>query len=127
MGLGCAAGLVFGLGHGLAAGILAAAAQVLDGVDGQLARLRGTVSPAGALFDSVLDRYTDTAMVIGVVVYLIRLPVGLSAGFMLFLAFLALCGNSLVSYTKARAETLGLDLGPPHPGRQRDPHERHDC
>ncbi|MDZ7579749.1 MAG: CDP-alcohol phosphatidyltransferase family protein [Deltaproteobacteria bacterium] len=111
--LGSLAGLVFALGAGWLAGIIAAAAQVLDGVDGQYARLTDRVSKGGAFWDSVLDRYADGALVIGLVVYLIRLPLPLPPGILIFLGSLALIGSNLVSYSSARAETLGLEFGPP--------------
>ncbi|MFO7687421.1 MAG: CDP-alcohol phosphatidyltransferase family protein [Desulfobacterales bacterium] len=111
--LGLLAGLVFALGAGWLAGIIAAAAQVLDGVDGQYARLTDRVSKGGAFWDSVLDRYADGALVIGLVVYLIRLPLPLPPGILIFLGSLALIGSNLVSYSSARAETLGLEFGPP--------------
>jgi CDP-diacylglycerol---glycerol-3-phosphate 3-phosphatidyltransferase len=111
--LGLLAGLVFALGAGGLAGIIAAAAQVLDGVDGQYARLTDRVSKGGAFWDSVLDRYADGALVIGLVVYLIRLPLPLPPGILIFLGSLALIGSNLVSYSSARAETLGLEFGPP--------------
>ncbi len=59
MAFGMAAGLSFAAGWGVLAGLLAAISQVLDGVDGQYARLTGTQSSAGAFLDSVLDRYSD--------------------------------------------------------------------
>lgn len=111
--LGCLAGLVFALGIGWLAGAIAAASQVLDGVDGQHARLTGRVSKNGAFWDSVLDRYADGAMVIGMAVYLIRLPFPLPQGLLVFTSALALVGSNLISYSSARAETLGLDLGNP--------------
>ncbi|UCG12850.1 MAG: CDP-alcohol phosphatidyltransferase family protein, partial [Deltaproteobacteria bacterium] len=74
-GLGMVGGVVFALGLGWLAGLIAAIAQVLDGVDGQFARLRGEQSVGGAFLDSVLDRYADGAMVMGMIVYLIRLPI----------------------------------------------------
>ena len=111
--LGVVAGAVFALGCGWAAGCIAAVAQVLDGVDGQLARLTGRQSKGGAFWDSVLDRYADGAMVMGLSVYLVRLPHGLPAWTILCLAFLAVTGSNLISYSTARADGLGLDLGPP--------------
>ena len=56
--LGICGGIAFGLGFAWAGGLLAAA-QVLDGVDGQVARLTGRESTLGAFLDSVLDRYMD--------------------------------------------------------------------
>lgn len=111
--VGIFAGGVFALGVGWIAGCLAALSQVLDGVDGQFSRLAGMQSRAGAFLDSVLDRYFDVALMIGLVVYLIRLPVGLPVPVLLVLAFLAVSGSSLISYTTARAENLGLSMGKP--------------
>ena len=65
---GVFAGVVFALGCGWIAGLLAAFAQVLDGVDGQFSRLTGMQSRGGAFLDSVLDRYFDAALTIGLVI-----------------------------------------------------------
>ena len=111
--LGVLAGAVFAAGSGWIAGILAAFAQVLDGVDGQFARLTDRQSKGGAFLDSVLDRYFDAALMIGLVVYLVRLPVNLPSWLLLGLAFLAISGSGLVSYTSARAESLGIPMGKP--------------
>ncbi len=110
-GLGVLAGVVFALGLGWLAGLIAAAAQVLDGVDGQLARMTGRQSPFGAFLDSVMDRYADGALVIGMTIYLVRLPVGMPLWLLLTLGALALVGSNLVSYSGARAESLGVALG----------------
>jgi len=111
--IGVSAGVVFALGSGLVAGLLAACAQVLDGVDGQFSRLACMQSKGGAFLDSVLDRYFDAALVIGLTIYLIRLPVDLPTPLVLVTAFLAVSGSSLISYTTARAESLGIPLGKP--------------
>jgi phosphatidylglycerophosphate synthase len=108
-----AAGAIFALGYGWAAGTFAACAQVLDGVDGQYARITGRQSKGGAFWDSVLDRYADGAMMIGLGIYLIRLPESLPLWLLLLLAFLAITGSNLISYSSARAESLKLDLGKP--------------
>ncbi len=115
MVIGIGAGVVFALGYGWIAGIIAAIAQVLDGVDGQICRLRGTVSKPGAFLDSVLDRYVDSAFLLGMLVYLIRFNLDVPYyyyGLAVF-GFLAVVGNSLISYGTARADTLGLDIGKP--------------
>jgi phosphatidylglycerophosphate synthase len=111
--LGCLAGILFALGKPWQAGCIAAAAQVLDGVDGQLARLTGRSSAAGAFWDSVLDRYADAALLGGMTIYLLRQPPGVPASLIVALGLLALVGGSQISYTTARAETLHLSLGPP--------------
>jgi phosphatidylglycerophosphate synthase len=111
--LGILAGVIFALGWGWLAGCLAACAQVLDGVDGQFARMTGKQSKGGAFWDSVLDRYADGAMVIGLIIYLVRLPFPLPFWVLLILGALALIGSNLISYSSARAESLGIDLGKP--------------
>ena len=111
--VGVFAGGVFALGWGMSAGIIAAFSQVLDGVDGQFSRLAGLETKGGAFLDSVLDRYVDVALITGMIIHLARLPVGFSLRMLLPVGFLALCGSSLISYTTARAESLGLSLGKP--------------
>jgi len=111
--LGVTAGLAFALGAGFIAGVLAMVSQVLDGVDGQYARITGRDGPAGAFLDSVMDRYTDVALVMGLTMYLIRLPLSIPVWFLLVLGFLAVSGTGLVSYSTARAELLGLSMGTP--------------
>jgi len=111
MTLGMAAGCSFAAGWGVLAGLMAGASQVLDGVDGQYARLTGTASSAGAFLDSVLDRYSDGFLVLGLIIFNVQQGI---PGWLLFLvgAF-AFIGCGLVSYTSARAESLGIDLGYP--------------
>ncbi len=111
--VGVFAGFVFALGWGLTASVIAAFSQVLDGVDGQFSRLAGMQTKGGAFLDSVLDRYVDVSLIIGLVVYLVRLPAGFSAPLILAVGFFALCGSSLISYTTARAESLGIPMGKP--------------
>jgi CDP-diacylglycerol---glycerol-3-phosphate 3-phosphatidyltransferase len=111
--LGISAGVVLALGWGWTAGCLGACGQVLDGVDGQFARLTGRQSRGGAFWDSVLDRYADGAMVMGLVIYLIRLPFPWSPWIVIGLGYLALTGSNLISYSSARAETLQIPLGTP--------------
>ena len=108
--LGILAGTVFALGFGFWGGLIAALSQVLDGVDGQLARYTGKQSPAGAFLDSVLDRYSDGAVVIGLFIYSVPL---VSLWVLLPVGFFALIGSSQVSYSSARAEALGLVQGAP--------------
>jgi len=111
MTLGMLAGTVFALGWGVLAGLLAGASQILDGVDGQYARLTGTQSPAGAFLDSVLDRYSDGFLVLGLIIFNVKL--GLPGWLLFLLGALAFIGSGLVSYTSARSENLSIDLGKP--------------
>lgn len=85
----------------------------MDGVDGQFARLTGRQTKAGAFLDSVLDRYADGALVIGMVIYLVRLHLAAPVWVVPLFGALALIGSNLISYTSARAEALEIDVGPP--------------
>ncbi len=111
MGTGVLAGMLFACGWGLAAGLIAALSQILDGVDGQFARLTGRQSQQGAFLDSVLDRYSDGTLVIGLTLYCAGLPLPLFV--VGALGTFALIGSGLISYSSARAESLGLSLGSP--------------
>jgi phosphatidylglycerophosphate synthase len=111
--LSVAAGVLFAVKCAWLGGLVAACSQILDGVDGQLARLTGRQSPAGAFLDSVMDRYGDGCLVIGSVVYAMRLSAGIPAWQLLALATLALIGSNLISYSSARADSLGISLGKP--------------
>ena len=112
-GLGVVAGVFFALGRGWLAALIACSSQVLDGVDGQFARLTGRVSRYGALLDAVLDRYADGAMVFGVFIYCVRLPAPLPIWLTVTLGGLGLIGSNLVSYSSAKAESLRVRTGNP--------------
>lgn len=109
--LGVWAGIMFALGWGLVAGLLAAASQIMDGVDGQFARLTGQQSAAGAFLDSVMDRYSDGSLVFGLTIYCLWLD--FPAWVIAVLGAVALMGSGLISYTSARAENVGINLGGP--------------
>ena len=80
-------------------------AGLFDMLDGQVARLGNMSSRFGALFDSVLDRYSELVMFFGICYYLVSHHYFLSSLF----AFIALIGSMMVSYTRARAEGLGIE------------------
>jgi phosphatidylglycerophosphate synthase len=79
---------------------------LMDMVDGRLARVSKTASRYGAMFDSVLDRYSEMFMFLGICYYLIGHSYFLSSLF----AFVAMIGSIMVSYTRARAEGLGVKM-----------------
>ena len=82
---------------------------ILDILDGALARSRGVGSPFGAFIDSTVDRVGEAFMVGSIALVLMRWDYEWGVAF----AFAALAGSFLVSYTRARAEALGLkgDVG----------------
>lgn len=87
------------------AGALILFAGMFDMLDGQVARLGNMSSTFGALFDSVLDRYSEMIMFLGICYYLVGHHYFLSSIF----AFIALIGSMMVSYTRARSEGLGIE------------------
>jgi len=86
------------------AGALTLFAGLFDMLDGQVARLGNMSSVYGALFDSVLDRYSEFVMFLGICYYLVAHHYFISSLF----AFIALIGSMMVSYTRARSEGLGI-------------------
>ena len=87
------------------AGALILFAGLFDMLDGQVARLGKMQSDYGALFDSVLDRYSELFTFLGICYYLVAHHYFLSS----LLAFVGLIGSMMVSYTRARAEGLGIE------------------
>ena len=87
------------------AGALVLFAGLFDMLDGQVARLGKMSSSFGALLDSVLDRYSELFMFLGICYYLIAQHYFMSSLF----AFIGLIGSMMVSYTRARAEGLGIE------------------
>ncbi|MCC6753504.1 MAG: CDP-alcohol phosphatidyltransferase family protein [Saprospiraceae bacterium] len=85
-------------------GFLILVAGVFDMLDGQVARKTRATSRFGALFDSVMDRYSELVMFLGICYYLVSYHYFLSSLF----AFVALMGSMMVSYVRARAEGLGI-------------------
>lgn len=110
---GVFAGVLFSLNFGFLAGLVAATSQVFDGVDGQFARLTDRATNSGAFLDSVLDRYSDGSLVIGLVIFNLRNNSDWGAGVIITLGALALIGSGLISYSSARAENLGISFGKP--------------
>jgi phosphatidylglycerophosphate synthase len=89
--------------------VLFVVGSLLDILDGALARFSGKASPFGAFVDSTTDRISEAFMLGAIALVLLR--DGSELG--IALAVAALTGSFLVSYTRARAEALGLrgDVG----------------
>lgn len=100
------AGVLAARGEFLAAGVLLLAASALDLLDGALARATGRASAFGAIFDSVLDRLSEAA-VLGGLVYYYTLRGDREE---IALCFAALVGSVMVSYVRARAQASGLEM-----------------
>ena len=77
----------------------------LDALDGTLARMQENLKPFGALLDSVADRISEAAIMLGLMIYFQEQNNRLGC----ILVFAALVGSLLVSYVRARAQSLGSD------------------
>ena len=84
--------------------VLLALAGLFDFFDGSLARLANCVSAFGAFLDSVVDRYSDLVVLLGVVLHYHRAAD--TTGVCLTMG--ALVGTIMTSYTKARAQSIGV-------------------
>jgi len=87
-------------------GLLTLLTGLLDTLDGSLARTLGHPKKSGAFLDSVLDRYTEFIIYLGIWCYFYRH--GTSTPFISLIILLILFGSLMVSYTRARAESLGV-------------------
>lgn len=103
-------GVAFGLGGIRLGGVLLLVSGIFDLLDGQVARQGGKITTFGAFYDSTLDRIGEAAVFAGLIWYFLTGPLpadmkprALAAG------LIALVASLLVSYTRARAEALGIE------------------
>ncbi len=89
----------FILGYNIIAGLLVQLSSIVDGIDGSLARLKGMTSEFGSFLDSVLDRYADILIVLGLTLWSSSHET--SSGIWLA-GLLAITGIICISYTRAR-------------------------
>ena len=104
-----AAGVLYHLDHVRWAGLLVLFGGMWDIFDGQLARVSGMASKFGAFYDSTLDRISEIVVFVGLLSLYNRYGGELGDVWMVYALFLAMGGSLMVSYTRARAEGLGLD------------------
>jgi len=100
-----ASGLV-AAGQLLVAAAVVVAGSLLDAVDGALARATGGTSAFGSFLDSTLDRVAEAILLTGIIAYLLRTSADPLWPVLVTIA--ALIASFLVSYTRAKAESLGL-------------------
>ena len=101
--------LLVAVGLLLPGGIVLAFAGFFDVFDGALARAAGKVYRYGAFLDSTVDRYSEGVVYLGILIYFLRHHDGLQP----IIVLIALAGSFLVSYVRARAQSLGFtcDVG----------------
>ncbi len=108
--LGLGGAVLVGLGWFGTAFFILLAALVADATDGAVARAKRSAGEAGAFLDSVLDRYVDIAIFLGLAWYYIKAGDDVLA----LVAFAGLIGAVVTSYAAARASSLGVSqyVGP---------------
>ncbi len=94
------AAVLLARGQFVAAGIVIVSAGLFDMVDGRVARETNQVTRFGGFFDSVLDRYSDLALLMGLLVYYGNI----NRSFYVVLTAIVMTGCVMVSYTRSRAE-----------------------
>ncbi len=99
-------GGVLAAGYLQLGGVLLIAAAVFDAIDGTLARVSNRTSRFGAFLDSTLDRYSEAVTFLGLLIFY----TGQGSRIETILIFATLIGSLLVSYTRARAEGLGIHI-----------------
>jgi len=99
---GIGAGYLFFLGKPLYAGLVIILCGMLDILDGKVAAGTNRTSLFGAIFDSTLDRYSEFFIYLGLAAYFRN-------HWALWLAIFTFLGSAMVSYTRARAEGLGIE------------------
>jgi CDP-diacylglycerol--glycerol-3-phosphate 3-phosphatidyltransferase len=98
-------GGVLSQGHLLMGGVLLAGAAAFDALDGGLARLTNRVTKFGAFLDSTTDRWAESFVYAGLLWWFM----GQGQQLEVMLTYAAIIGSLMVSYTRARAEGLGID------------------
>jgi CDP-diacylglycerol--glycerol-3-phosphate 3-phosphatidyltransferase len=100
--------VVYATGHIMSGGWLMSVTAAFDVIDGQVARRTGRCTVFGAFYDSTLDRVADGALMAGLAVFYMTSPVHHNI-YMVVVCLAGIVGSFLVSYTRARAEALGID------------------
>ncbi len=102
LGLSLITAYLYKIGQFRYAALMLIFSGLCDTLDGDVARRLHKVSKFGAFLDSVVDRYTESIIFFGILLYYIKT-------YVFILAFFCLIGSFMVSYTRARAEGLGED------------------
>lgn len=110
-------GAIYSTGHFSAAGWMLVISGTLDMLDGRLARETGTVTKAGAFFDSCSDRYSDSFVFIGIAIYFLSKSFSAADGHFILsvtdyssiiIIMALMIGTAAMSYVKARGEAAGV-------------------
>lgn len=103
------AGVLYHQDHVRSAGVFVLLGGLFDIFDGRVARESGMASKFGSFYDSTLDRISEIVVFIGLLSLYNDYRTDLGDVFMIYMIMLAATGSLMVSYTRAKAEALGLD------------------
>ncbi|MCP4296706.1 MAG: CDP-alcohol phosphatidyltransferase family protein [Proteobacteria bacterium] len=99
---GLGSGILFALGHPIGGAVLLILCGIFDILDGMVAVRTNRQTLFGAIFDSTLDRYTEFFVYLGIAYYF-------RDSWAVWVPFFTFLGSTMVSYTRARAEGLGIE------------------
>ena len=105
----CSSGYFFHQHEVRTAGALILLGGIFDLFDGTVARRTGLASPFGAFYDSTLDRLSEIIVYIGLLSLYNDYRADANDVVMIYVVILAMAGSLMISYTRARAEALGID------------------
>jgi CDP-diacylglycerol--glycerol-3-phosphate 3-phosphatidyltransferase len=113
LSLSLVTGLLYASGSFFWGGVVLILAGTCDVLDGQIARLTGNMTLFGAFLDSAIDRFSELFIFLGLAWHFSNLsgenPESALGSVMVLFIILALSGSFMVSYTRARAEGLGIE------------------
>jgi CDP-diacylglycerol--glycerol-3-phosphate 3-phosphatidyltransferase len=99
------AAIVLSKGHIRLGGACSALAGISDALDGAVARIIGHRGRFGAFLDSIMDRLSEAAILLGLLAFYTRM----GASQEIFLIYATIVGSLMVSYVRAKAEGLGIE------------------
>jgi CDP-diacylglycerol---glycerol-3-phosphate 3-phosphatidyltransferase len=101
-------GALYAMGHIMTAGWVIGLTALFDVLDGTVARRTGKSTVFGAFYDSTLDRVADGGVMAGLTIFYATSAVHHNI-YMVIVCLVGIIGTFLISYTRARAEALGID------------------
>ena len=105
----CSSGFFFHSHRVRTAGALILLGGIFDMFDGTVARRTGLASPFGAFYDSTLDRLSEIIVYVGLLSLYNDYRADANDVIMIYVVMAAMAGSVMISYTRARAEALGID------------------
>jgi CDP-diacylglycerol--glycerol-3-phosphate 3-phosphatidyltransferase len=105
--LNIAVAALLATGHLVAGGVMIIVAGLFDMLDGALAKITNRVSAFGAFLDSVVDRYSEAVVLLGLLLYYYQ-QLSIQRVTEVVLIYAILFGSVMISYTRARAEGLNI-------------------